>query len=52
MTLPHKEIDGCGIFRSKTQAIDDHFVIDLAGHEDLAIQGEQQTQLAQLAQRN
>jgi hypothetical protein len=52
MALLHEEIDNWGIVRSKTQAIDDHFVIDLAGNEDIAVQREQQTQLAQLAQRN
>ena len=52
VTLPHQEIDGWSIVRSKTQAVHDHFVIDLAGHEDLVIQGEQQAQLAQFAQCN
>jgi hypothetical protein len=36
--LLYKEIDGWGIIRSKTQAIDDYFVIYLAGNENIAIQ--------------
>jgi hypothetical protein len=41
MTLLYKEIDGWGIVCTKTQAIDHHFVIDLAGDEDIAVQREQ-----------
>ena len=37
MTLLHKEIDGWRIIRSKTQAVNDHFVIDLMRNEDLVI---------------
>jgi len=38
IALLDKEIDGWGIIRAKTQAVDDHFVIYLAGNEDIAIQ--------------
>jgi hypothetical protein len=37
VTLPRQEIDGCGIVRFKTQAVNDYFVIDLVRNEDLVI---------------
>ena len=52
MALLHKEVNGWSIVCSPTQAVDDHLGIDLAGNEDVTVQREQQTQLAQLAQRH
>lgn len=50
VALLNEEINRPGIGRTEAQAIDDDFIIDLAGDEDFAVELEQQTELAQFAQ--